>query len=94
MNIGYNNKLIINISNTKFLRIVIDNMWSWNINREQIIPQLSAVCYAIRSVKPHVTENIKDGLLFLFSFHYELWINSLGTLLTKCKNFQDIKEYN
>lgn len=94
MNIGNNNKLITNISNTKFLGTVIDTMRSWKINREQSLPQLSAVCYASRSVKPYVTENIKDGLLFLFSFHYELWINSLGTIFMKCKNFQDTKEYN
>jgi len=40
----------------KFLEIIIENTWSWKINRELIINQISAAYYAIRSVKPYLSQ--------------------------------------
>jgi hypothetical protein len=77
MSIGYDDKLIASISNIKFLGIVIDSILSWKIHIEQIILTLSVAWYAIRSVKPYMSqENTQDGLLFLF----EIQIHILGDL--------------
>jgi len=55
MNLGYDNKQIAHISNTKFLRIVINNSLSWKLHVEQFIPKLNAACYAIKSFKSYKT---------------------------------------
>ena len=49
INIGFNNKLITNIYNTKFLGIVTESTLSWKANINQILPKLRSACYAIRS---------------------------------------------
>ena len=36
--------------NTKFLDIQTDNHLNWKNHTEQIIPKLSAACYAVRSI--------------------------------------------
>jgi hypothetical protein len=50
--ISYGNKLICKALDTKFLGIRVDSTLSWKIHIEQIIPKLSAACYAVRSIKP------------------------------------------
>ena len=47
--------------NTKFLGLQIDNNINWNNHIEQIIPKLSAACYAIR-VTVHIA-NISTLIL-------------------------------
>ena len=76
LKIGYIHKQIAGICNTKFLGIVIDNSLSWKLHTEQIIPNLSAACYAVRSFKPYIShETLKKGLSLLFSFHSDTQIN-------------------
>jgi hypothetical protein len=55
-NSGYNNKLIANVSNAKFLGIVTDNTSSWRIPIEHIGTKLSAACHAMGSVKPYMSQ--------------------------------------
>jgi hypothetical protein len=86
-NSGYDNKLIANVSNAKFLGIVMDNTLSWRIHIEhwtQIKCSLS--CNGICQAK-YVTGNTEDCLLFLFAFHYELQISILGELFVQCRTF-------
>jgi hypothetical protein len=52
MIIVHANKLIDNVSSTKFLGMVINNSLSWKGHIEQIIPILSTACYAMTCVKP------------------------------------------
>lgn len=52
MKMEYNNKLIANVSSTKFLEMVIRNSLPWKIRIEETIPKLSVSFRAVRSVKP------------------------------------------
>ena len=80
MNIVYDDKLIANVSSTKFLGMVINNSLSWKGHIEQIIPKLSAACYAMTCFKPYVSQEALKVLLFLFSFHYVVHVNILWEL--------------
>jgi len=48
--IGYKEKNIEETVNTKFLGLQIDNHVNWKNHTEEMIPKLSAACYAIRSM--------------------------------------------
>jgi hypothetical protein len=52
--IGYDNKLIVSTSNTKYLGIIIENSLSWKAYIVQLKTNLCAACYAIRSIKPFI----------------------------------------
>ena len=72
LDISYANKLISKAYDTTFLGIHVDSTLSWRIhitNYTQI--ECSLICIVIRSAF-YVTGNTEDGLLCLFSFHYEL----------------------
>jgi len=53
--ITYDNKQITTISNIKFLGIYINDTINWKYHIEYILPKLSAVCYAMRIIKPYVS---------------------------------------
>jgi hypothetical protein len=55
MKIGYDGKLIPNISRTKFLAVNVDSTLSWRTHIEQLISKLSTACYVIRSIKPYMS---------------------------------------
>jgi len=63
VNRDYDNKSVTNITNTKFLVIIIDNTLSWKRHIEQIIPKLNAAFYEIRLVKPFRSQ---DSLQMLY----------------------------
>jgi len=68
LKIGYIHKQIAHICNTTFLGIVINNSLSLKLHAEQIIPKLSAACYAVISFKPYIShETLKMG--YHSSFH-------------------------
>ena len=48
LHIGYKEKYIKETMNTKFLDLQIDNHLNWKNHTEQMIPKLSAACYAVR----------------------------------------------
>jgi hypothetical protein len=50
LTIGYKDKYIEEIVNTKFLGLHLDNHLNWNNNIDQIIPQISAACHAVRQI--------------------------------------------
>ncbi|PNF17558.1 hypothetical protein B7P43_G15556, partial [Cryptotermes secundus] len=56
LDISYANKLICKVLDTKFLGIHVDSTLSWKIHIEQIIPKLNAACYAMRSIKPFMSQ--------------------------------------
>jgi len=44
------NKSIANLSYTKFLGLVVDDILTWNKNIDQLISRLNSTCYAVRIV--------------------------------------------
>jgi hypothetical protein len=51
--IGYNEKYIKELENTKFLGLQIDNHLNWKNHTDQIVPKLCGGCYAIGSCEQH-----------------------------------------
>jgi hypothetical protein len=68
LEITYANKLISKALDTKFLGIHVDSTQSWKIHIEQIIPKLSAACYAVRSIKPFMSQEILKMVYYAY-FH-------------------------
>jgi hypothetical protein len=81
MKIGYDDKLIPNVSHTKLRGMNIDSTLSWRNHIEELISKLSTACYVIRSIKPymsHTTLIMVYYSLFLSIMNYGLifWRNS------------------
>jgi hypothetical protein len=68
MRVGYDDKLILNFSHTKFLRINIDGTFSWRTRIEQLISRLSTAFYVIRSIKPYTSHTTLIMLYYSFFF--------------------------
>jgi hypothetical protein len=49
LTIGYKDKYIEEVVNTKFLGIHLDNHLNWKDHIDQIIPKLSAACYTVKT---------------------------------------------
>ena len=64
---------------------LVDSTLSWKIHNEQITHKVSTACYAVRSVKPSMSqETMKMVYLPIFII---LQITMLGELFTWCKSF-------
>jgi hypothetical protein len=57
INITYDNKRAITITNTKFVGICINVTATWKKHIDCIISQLSTACYVMRSLKPYKSHN-------------------------------------
>jgi hypothetical protein len=66
MCIKYNDKQISNITNTKFLGLFINDTLSWKTYIEYILPELSSACYAMRAVKPYVSQNTLEMIYYSY----------------------------
>jgi hypothetical protein len=53
--IMYHNNTISNISNIKFLGLILESTLSWSKHIEGLINKLSSVCYMLRYVKPYMS---------------------------------------
>jgi hypothetical protein len=67
LTIGYKDKYIEEVS-TKFLGIHHDNHLNWKDCIDQIIPKLSAACYAVRQLYHFVNQNTLKLIYFAY-FH-------------------------
>jgi len=81
MNIDYDNKSVTNITNTKFLVIVIDNILTWKSHIDQIILKLNAACYEIRVIKPFMSLDSLQMVYYLYfqsimTYEIIFWGNS------------------
>jgi hypothetical protein len=56
-NIMYGNKKIANVYNTKLLGLTLNNTLSWRIHIDTIIPKLSSASFALRVVKPFLSQD-------------------------------------
>jgi len=88
MNLGYDNNQIAHVASTEFLGIVIKNSLSWKLCMEQIMSKLSAACYAIRSVKQHIShEKLK---MVYYSYFHSVMLFMGGTLYIVSKSLRYI----
>jgi hypothetical protein len=51
LKITYDNKQITKVYNTKFLGLMIDNKFSWDLHIDAIVTKFNGACYAIRTFK-------------------------------------------
>ena len=65
ISVSYNNMLILNTLNTKFLGLVVTNFLSWKDHITQLTPKLSKACYVLRCIRPFMSQ---DALTFLLPF--------------------------
>jgi len=79
INLGYSNNQIAHIASTELLGIVIKNSLSWKLHIEQITSKLSAACYAIRSVKQHIS---RDTLKMVYYSYFPSVLLFMGELFT------------
>jgi hypothetical protein len=56
LNVVHGNKEIANICNTKFLGLILDNTFSCKTHIDTVVPKLSSVCFAIRTIKPFLSQ--------------------------------------
>jgi len=83
LNIGHENKKITKTSSTKFLELTLENTLSWKIHIDTIIPKLSSATFAIRTLKPFLSQDslrmiyysyfhsiMTYGLIFWGNSHY------------------------
>jgi hypothetical protein len=56
LNIFHENQKIVNIQSTKFLGLILDNTFSWKAHIDSVTPKLSSACYAIRILKPLLSQ--------------------------------------
>jgi hypothetical protein len=58
MQICFDNKIIPNVTPTKFLGMTIDNSLTWKTHLELLVNKFSAAYYIMRSVEPHMSHSI------------------------------------
>jgi hypothetical protein len=64
INITYDNKQVIPITNTKFVGIFIIDTSTWEKRIDCITPQLSTACYMMRSLKLYTSHNSLRMVLY------------------------------
>jgi len=68
INITYKNKYITKVNDLKFLGLNINNTLSWKTHIDKILPKLSSACFAMRSVKPFVSQQMLK-VIYYSHFH-------------------------
>jgi hypothetical protein len=75
LHVKYKNKEIANTSNTKFLRLTLDNTFSWKNHIDTIVPKLSSACFVFTAVNTFLSQEPLRTVYFSY-FHsimtYEL----------------------
>jgi hypothetical protein len=67
-NIMHGYKKIANVYNTKFLGLALDNTLSWRTHIDTIIPKLSSASFALRVVKPFLSQHSMKMVCYSY-FH-------------------------
>jgi hypothetical protein len=82
LNIMLGNKKIVNICNTKFLGLTLDNTFSWktHIRVDTAVPKLSSACFAVRTIKPFLSqESLKmvyySYFYYIMNYDILFWVN-------------------
>jgi hypothetical protein len=74
-------EIISNATNMKFLGLWLDNTLSWKAHITELMMKLTKACYAIRAVKPIMSQGTLRNIYFsyfhsLMSYGYIFWGNS------------------
>jgi len=67
-NITHENTFITTVKETKFLGLNINNTLSWTTHIDKIIPKLCSACFAVRSVRPFVSQQMLR-MIYISYFH-------------------------
>jgi hypothetical protein len=59
--------LIAKSTNTKFLGLITDNMLTWKGHIDQLMSKLSSACYAIRAIKPFMSQETTGMISHIFT---------------------------
>jgi hypothetical protein len=68
VNIFHGEKKIADTHNTKFLGLILDSAFSWEVHIDSVVPKLSSVCYAVRMVKPLLSQ-VTIKMVYCSYFH-------------------------
>jgi hypothetical protein len=68
LHVMYKNKEIANTSNTTFLRLTLNNTFSWKNHIDTIVSKLSSACFMIRAAKPFLSQESLRTVYFSY-FH-------------------------
>jgi hypothetical protein len=68
LDISYANRTVFKADDTKFLGLHVDNTLSGKSHIEQVLYMLNAACYALRSVKPYMSQEILKMVYYAY-FH-------------------------
>jgi hypothetical protein len=80
LHVKYKNKEIANSSKTKFLRLTLDNTFSWKNHIDTIVPKLNSACFSVRAVKLFLSQEslrmVYFYLHFIITYGLVFWGNS------------------
>jgi hypothetical protein len=68
----YGNNIISNVSHTKFIGLVIDNILAWSNHIEEIVSKLWSVCCMLRPVQPYMSHS---SLIMMYHTLFPLLCN-------------------
>jgi len=72
LHIGYKEKYTEEMVRTQFLHLESYNHLKWKIHIQQMIPKLSAACYAVRSMM-HISKiNTPKSFFFIYIYLYHV----------------------
>lgn len=76
MHIDYDNNQTVKSTNPKFVELIINNMLLWKRHVDWLMSKLGSVCYAVRDIKPHMSEATIRMIYFSYflSFCHDLGI--------------------
>jgi hypothetical protein len=85
INITHENGLIPKVNEIKFLGLHINNTLSWSTHIDNVLPKLSSACYAMRSVKPFVSQLMLKVICYsyfhsIMSYGIIFWGHSAGSI--------------
>jgi hypothetical protein len=79
--ISYDQTKLTNMSESKFLGLIIDSTLSWKQHIDYVIKKISTACYALRNKIFYTFRYIKTNLFCTYTLYHKLWHNHLGWLL-------------
>ena len=68
VNIKHANNFIPKVNDIKFLRLTINDTLSWKTQVDITLPKLCSACFAMRSVKPYVSQQMLKVIYYSY-FH-------------------------